>query len=359
MNCEEFMSLLDRFADLNEVETAQLEEHASICDSCKSELEFMKSIVSTAQSLPPIEPPVDFLKTVNERLDKELAAEPKIVYFMRYAKPYINRYATIAACLAIGIAIGANGDLLISRMNDNGDGVISETTVVSDNTATHVADNSVTEQVTLPITEEVIPSVTEAPVKVSKVDRAVSYVNSTPSPVVKVAETAKPVEPSATMVAPSATAVAEVTAAPEAVNEAKESVNDGIMTASLTPDAQDLPAGYRGVRIIDEPEATPEIYAAEESAVDVAAEYSMATTAPKSEMAYAAPLSSTIMVKSADEARAREIIMEFVEATYGNYYMITGDKLYNLTVRLESEGIWYQANITDSGIKVSFKLVTM
>lgn len=363
MNCEEFMSLLDRFADLNERETAQLEEHASICDNCRSELEFMKSIMVTAQSLPPIEPPADFLQTVNNRLDKELAAEPKIVYFMRHAKPYINRYGTVAACLAIGIAIGANGNMLVSRMNNNGDGVISETTTVTESNTTQTSDTAVSQSVAVPVVPaSEAPVITAAPVKASDVNMAAAA--KKPSENVNtvitatVAPTAKPVTTVEATPIPTATTVPQITATPEVQATPEIMIiaegNEGIAVASADTVADEMPVGY-SIRMISEPETTPEVYAE----ANVAQEYTIAQAEPVEETAYVAPLSSTIMVKEADAERAKEIIMEYVEATYGNYYMITGDKLYSLSLRLDGEGIWYYANLTDTGAKVSFKLVTM
>ncbi len=382
MKCEQFMQMLERYADLSENEMNQLEAHAEICETCRAELEFMNSILGTVQELPPIEPPQDFLESLNSRLDRELAEEPKMAYFMRQAKPYVSKYGTIAACLAVGIVIGANGNMLVSRMENDGNGVISSTTEVTDNGATPVTDT--VEQVQVPeITPEAVNNATveavteekpqanpavntgataQKPIAANTVITAPS--TSEQSETAVVSATVKPAVPEVTAV--TVTPEPVVTAEPKKEEDAAvvpdtaaDEANAGIMTASLDAPEGTVPAAY-SIRMIEEPEEAPEEYAAAAMAedVNVAAEYSMATMSPVAETAYVAPLSSTLMVKSEDEARAREIIMEFVEATYGNYYMITGDKLYNLTLRLESEGIWYQANITDSGVKVSFKLVT-
>lgn len=101
-----------------------LEAHALVCGECKRELEFMRSIINTVQSLPEIDPPADFLDKINERIDKE---EKLPVRICRKAVPYVRRYGALAACLAIGIAIGTNGKTLVSKMNNDSDGIIEST----------------------------------------------------------------------------------------------------------------------------------------------------------------------------------------------------------------------------------------
>ena len=48
-----------------------MDKHALECTNCKSELEFMRSIISTAKSLPDINVPVDFMEKLNVRIDEE------------------------------------------------------------------------------------------------------------------------------------------------------------------------------------------------------------------------------------------------------------------------------------------------
>lgn len=378
MDCEKFMSMLDRYADLTEIELAQLNEHTLNCSSCKAELEFLQSIINSTHSLPPIEPPTNFLDSVNERLDKTLAKESGISVLMRRARPYINRYGTIAACLAVGIVIGANGDMLVSRMNGDTDGVIESKSVVSDFGTTPENSDNLTDQIISPVEEPAIPQ--DNSKVLSTVPAAVSSTNKTIQP--SADKNTVFASPSSTVVSSEQTSVptktdASATAKPAESETAVSSINEAASTAAPldvhisthvsentavqtsapteTPVSADRPVGY-SIRMIEEPDNTPDAYAQAE--IDVAAEYSIATTNPENDGTYAAtPLSSTIMVNEADAERAKLIIMEYVESVYGNYYMTTGDKLYNLTRRLENEGIWYYANLTDRGSKVSFKLL--
>ena len=124
MDCEKFREMLDNYSDLSLQELDTLEAHALVCGECKRELEFMRSIINTVQSLPEIDPPADFLDKINERIDKE---ERLPVRICRKAVPYVRRYGALAACLAIGIAIGTNGQTLVSKMHNDSDGIIEST----------------------------------------------------------------------------------------------------------------------------------------------------------------------------------------------------------------------------------------
>lgn len=371
MDCEKFMSMLDRYADLTDVESTQLNEHAQNCDSCKAEVEFLQSIIETTHSLPPIEPPTDFLDTVNARLDETLAAEPRITVFVRNAKPYINRYGTIAACLALGIAIGANGNMLVSRMNGATDGVISSTSTVSNSGTTPETNDTSDVQVSetaLPqeninetlLTAPAAVSSTQAPTQKSAQKNTVvtssTVVSSEQSSVTQEA-TVKPAKPVVTTApvteVPETEAI--VTAQPLETNvPMQQAENVAVYTAAETASVPTEETLNPNVRMINEPEDTPQVYAE----VDVAAEYSIATATPEFDSTYAAtPLSSTILINEADAERVKQIIPEYIESVYGSYYMTTGDKLYKFAQRLESEGIWYYANLTDRGSKISFKLL--
>ena len=72
-----------------------------------------------------------------------------------------------------------------------------------------------------------------------------------------------------------------------------------------------------------------------------------------------APLSSMISVKAKDAERVRELVEVFITGAYGDYYMITSEDMNHLLGQFDREGIWYSANITESGNKVSFRIVTI
>ncbi len=116
----------------------------------------------------------------------------------------------------------------------------------------------------------------------------------------------------------------------------------------------DVPSVYRIARRED----SVDVYAAADTEPEAqsADDYSIASEPPLEE-AHVAPLSSTLLVKSDDTARVRELVAVFISGTYGNYYMITSKDMHDLLNQLDREGIWYDANIFDSGDKISFKLV--
>ena len=71
MNCDKFNECLDNYENLSDETKQKMDKHALECANCKSELEFMRSIISTAKSLPDINVPVDFMEKLNVRIDEE------------------------------------------------------------------------------------------------------------------------------------------------------------------------------------------------------------------------------------------------------------------------------------------------
>ena len=54
MNCDKFNECLDNYENLSDETKQKMDKHALECANCKSELEFMRSIISTAKSLPDV-----------------------------------------------------------------------------------------------------------------------------------------------------------------------------------------------------------------------------------------------------------------------------------------------------------------
>jgi hypothetical protein len=50
MNCDKFNECLDNYENLSDETKHKMDKHALECANCKSELEFMRSIISTAKS---------------------------------------------------------------------------------------------------------------------------------------------------------------------------------------------------------------------------------------------------------------------------------------------------------------------
>lgn len=125
MDCATFSALLDNYSNLTKEETAMLEEHSAVCESCKKELEFLKSIINVTSSLPQVEPPADLLVKINAELDrsKPVLSLNKICYNI---KAHIKQYSTVAACILVGLIVGLNNsnikDMLHNEPAHNGGG---------------------------------------------------------------------------------------------------------------------------------------------------------------------------------------------------------------------------------------------
>lgn len=416
MNCEKFAQMLDNYADLSIAEISELEAHAEMCEACSADLVFMRSILGTVNSLPPIDPPIDFLDSVNARLDAELDRESAIKRFVRRSKPYVYRYGSLAACVAIAAAVGMNAELLISRMNNNGsDVVIEERTVVNDAHDDKTADGEgiVTDAYTAEpapsaaaLNEVSTPAPTAGntakltPKPASLQTTAPTYgasvskrADSTPSVSQNNKNTAATSVPSNRSEAPARFDLPKVQSTPQPLETEQNRVistqepkaetqplavnTEPVYTDEPkqynTPEAsasqgEAAPSSYLPrVRMIpdnDEYAVAPVAKPAAEPTEDTAAEedYSIAYNEmdnfSDNVTAYA-PLSSMLSVKAKDAERVKELVEVFISGAYGEYYMITAEDMNNLLGQFDREGIWYSANIMESGDKISFRIVTM
>ena len=128
MKCEEFGRLLDNYENLTDNEKSEMDRHADMCEKCRQELDFFISMLSTVRTLPAIEPPADFIDTLNARLDAEdnKPSQNKIVYHIR--KNW-KQYASLAACIALVAVLTANRSILLDRIEGTEDGVVTTDTV--------------------------------------------------------------------------------------------------------------------------------------------------------------------------------------------------------------------------------------
>lgn len=133
MNCDKFNECLDNYENLSDETKLEMDKHVLECANCKSELEFMRSIISTAKSLPDINVPVDFMEKLNVRIDEEEKKKARITRrVMRNVRRNWKQYTAAAACFALVAVVTANSNMFVDKMNGNDDGVIQEETVVTD-----------------------------------------------------------------------------------------------------------------------------------------------------------------------------------------------------------------------------------
>lgn len=129
MDCQKFAAMLDSYADLSDEQVKELEEHAMNCEQCRAELDFYRSVMNTAASLPMIEPPEDLLSRINDEIDKQNTHVRNRVFnsIVLNIRTNIRHYATAAACLLVGVVVGLNGRMISDLLSGkDSDGVISE-----------------------------------------------------------------------------------------------------------------------------------------------------------------------------------------------------------------------------------------
>lgn len=147
MNCDKFNECLDSYENLNDKTKLEMDKHSQECEICKSELEFMRSIISTAKSLPDINIPVDFMEKLNVRIDEEEKKKARTARrVMSNIRSNWKQYTAAAACFAVVAVVTSNSNMFVEKMNGNDDGVIQEETFVTD------SDGNVPVSTALPVT---------------------------------------------------------------------------------------------------------------------------------------------------------------------------------------------------------------
>lgn len=156
MVCSEFSEMLDNYENLTETELSDLKAHSAECEACREEYRFFKSITSTIAALPCPEPPQHLIEKVNEQLDKMPYTTGRFNIFINSIKNNSYRYATVAACLAVGLVVGLNNKTISERLiNKGNNGVISTTTITEQSTETPVAVPEETETPVVKPTPEI------------------------------------------------------------------------------------------------------------------------------------------------------------------------------------------------------------
>ncbi len=409
MDCESFGKYLDNYENLTEQEKNGMDEHAAKCEECRAELDFFLSMISTAKSLPKIEPSADFMDKLNARLDAEdkrvVSASGIIGHFRRYG----TRYAAAAACLALVGVITANRSLLTGKMDTVPDGIIREETTVSDGSAND-SGNAAVDNPTADAAEEAhgaLPEAAPAP----NADNTAPVRNTVDAPAVTRQSgnapsggTVRASVPSAVRETPSRPSAADTTSIPavEAPQEnaaASEPISDAegaeIAPVNTSPD-ENVPVMTRSVpensaeayqktdndgysialaSIVNGDDA-PETYdlRAEDvpeslKAAEIQANYSLAGTDDndiargrysklnKDGIPIAdAPAIGSIQFSSDDEERAMEVINRYTVDEEDNIYTTDTVNLRLILSRLNREGIEYSDYTVSGSGEVKFRI---
>lgn len=302
MLCSEFRELLDRYESIDELDRECMDAHCDFCDDCRSEMEFFKAITNISASIPCPAPPKTLIAEVNAKLDT-MAVAPVGGKTKSWS---IKQYATLAACLAVGIAVGINGGYIKDRLSDNsGDGVITQTVI-----STETEDNTEIKPADVTVGDDKPASSAEK----HKVEKNSDTEIETSAP-----STQKPQN-----------------------NEVKP-----IVTPSVTPEATVAPTP-------EAPAPTPSVndYAVVGEGQAVAY-YSVGSRNSASK----AGIADYILVKDVDMAAVFGIMSELGVSSSDGYYMTTRTVFYQMLEKFDTEGIEcdYQL-IYNTGENIAFKL---
>lgn len=360
MNCSGFRELLDNYEGLDEIQLNELEKHTEQCAECRRELEFFKSIIQTTASIPMVDPPKDLLDRINERIDSESASAHTVSRIVYGIRDNARRYASIAACLMVGLAVGVNSEYIKDRLTDNKDGGVISTTV-HDTKESSTDEPGTAVPAETEASDEVRSETTKKPAKKKKpVSSFKPKVNAIP------AKTAAPSRQNTPTVIPKPAVEAKATeAAIPAVTEAAASA-----TEQATPNVTVRSLGnYKIVQSYTLPqeetaaaetEAPTEITDVESYALRTES-YQIATSNYSTQVNSVSPeqtISDKIIIGAAD-AETVSGFMSRLGITYNNgYYMTSMNKFYELLMLMDEAGIahdYVQQYSTDA--KITFKLI--
>ena len=400
VTCDEFRHLLDNYESLTETEKLMITAHATECENCRNELDFMLSIISTAKTLPKIKAPDNFLTNLNARIDLE---EIKERQQQRKVKRSLitgwKRYSTIAACLLLVAVVGVNGRNLVYQMVDKGNDVITEERVSSDgNRRNGEQPESIAESPNndVPAMEETNKSLSTP----SAEEPILPAIENSPAPIKKSEkEKAQEVQKTVQTGSLSTSAIqTPVTTAPASTNqpvqENEESIKDNsaseVDLAAQLPESDDNTAVSEPYTVARERYTIPiesipygdstAAASTSENNGNTADGYSIANGSRKAELALGnytpidkdgnptdfainsdevsdVPSGSSILVSSADEDKVKNLMNRYITGNYSGYYMTTEDKLNQLFEEMDKAGINYEKFIKNSSERVSFKLV--
>ncbi len=134
MDCEQFLSMLDRYVnnECDEAEKALMQEHADACASCADELSFSLGIKAALSSMPKLDAPDSFISDLNKKIDAQIVPNKKRFYLSHIHKAS----SAVAACLVFAVILGTD----VGDLSQNTEPVISETLNVSDINETEASE---------------------------------------------------------------------------------------------------------------------------------------------------------------------------------------------------------------------------
>lgn len=385
MTCEEFGRMLDNYESLSDSEKLALNAHASECEQCRDELDFLLAIITQLNTLPEIKPSADFAAKLNERLDAE---KPSIGGFGRtFASIRRNyrQYSTVAACLVLAVVIGANGKMLFNRMASDTDAVPSATSTDRPVLPTPIAAEiaaAVPKMQDTPAADGA--SVTGSPVIASAEGASgraqnkmqgdnISFIRNMSESINQIDLNAVPKQQEPAYNAERNglnSSVRARNAADENAGIAVASLeDDGIETYSESPGERNYTIARGVYRLPDEKIADAEMGitpAAQNEVLQISeiggrGERSIARGRyyiPADEGNISINTDNEIGVNSDDAERAEELIQQYADRIEESYYVINSDNISSMLEHMEGEGINYQSKVDNAANeKVSFKLV--
>lgn len=323
MTCSEFMDMLDNYELLTDSQREELKIHTSECEACCKEFEFFQSIISITSQIPVPKAPKSLIDDVNAELDKKRT--PFILL-----KSNLRVLSTVAACLAVGLAVGLNNGYIKKSINNNeNDGIITETTLTAKEQPTDTP-------VDVPVAE--IEDIGE------KTELTVVTGNAKPHDAVKGTQI------------PTKTPVSSATEKPDKTQTLSTPKPDKTQTPSTpkpTPEktqTQDVPTQVPVVTA----EPVPDVNA-----------YEIADK-PKEEYAYnrrnslnktKSTFTDYLYVESEDMGAVVSTMSEMGFKVSGGYYMGSRADFYALMDRLSEQGIGYECSLKyNSGDDIAFSL---
>lgn len=120
MRCEDYRELLWAYLEqeLNEEETAKMQQHLGECADCRAEAEAQKEIMESLRSLPEEELPEGYHQELMQKLNAEAA--PNVVPFpVKKKQPKWRQLSMIAAAALVVVAAGGINGMMEMRQSQN------------------------------------------------------------------------------------------------------------------------------------------------------------------------------------------------------------------------------------------------